>query len=291
MAVLRYVSDLHLERISRDLSKATFLRSLYNFDREKNTKYYLALVGDIGNPIGDARKRLIQFYNLIHPHYTKIFYVMGNHEYYCKEGYSMEYIRSKLKKSIKGFPKIVILDNESFEIENIRILGSTLWSRVDPKNEADVMKYINDYKMIHVSNDSEGDQCKINNHSRKITVQETNELNRIAREWLEKEIQSSDKPCIVLTHHAPLYSNITDKKYTCDPMYAGKSTNDAFHNDLDSFIKKPMIAWIYGHTHYVSSFTHNDVLILTNQKGYEFECTGYVGVKELDLVDEFVNSI
>lgn len=278
MAILRYVSDLHLERFKSNVDDISIIKSIYKFDRDKNCKYYLALVGDICNPIGEARKKLIRFFELIHEHYHEIFYILGNHEYYSKDKYNMTYIREKLDKAVRGFPKIKILDNDVVDIGDIRILGTTLWSHVSDNNKFAIEKYINDYKMIYVND-------------KNITTDVTNELNKTAREWLEKEINNSNKICVVLTHHAPLFSDLESKKLTCDKSYVGGVTNEAFHNDMNYLIRKPIVAWIYGHTHYVSTFKQNDVLIATNQIGYHGEFTGYKGVQEINLYQNFIDNI
>ncbi len=80
----------------------------------------------------------------------------------------------------------------------------------------------------------------------------------------------TDDPCIVLTHHAPMFS-VPEDKLCCDPMYVDSPCVNAFHNDLTRLIKSPICAWIYGHTHYANCFEENGVIIATNQLGYQEE--------------------
>src|SRR5690606_14563219 len=83
--------------------------------------------------------------------------------------------------------------------------------------------------------------------------------------------ETNFKKVIILTHHAPLFSDVKKQQYTASPQYVLSKNNFAFHNKLNSLIKKPIVAWIYGHTHYASKFILNDAIIATNQLGYKDE--------------------
>lgn len=259
--IMRYASDLHLEM--RPTITHPKLIPLWEFERADTDEYYLALLGDIGNPFN---KNLNLFLEKVSPIYKKIFYIAGNHEYYnfnVKPNQSKCQFERKLSEITGKFNNVVLMDNITDDLDGIKIIGSTLWSNVPPNDSEYIAYAINDYHLIK----KEG----LDNELTKITVADTNSWNLEAVAFIEKEISNTDDPCIVLTHHAPLFSDEKNNRYTADPKYLHGENNNAFHNDLLRFLKPPVSAWLYGHTHYTSSFNINDVIVATNQLGYSNE--------------------
>ncbi len=78
MIVLRYASDLHLQL--RSTINHVKLQPLWKIKKNNDTKLYLALLGDIGNPFNDNLN--LFFFQKIHPIYEKNIYLPCNHEYY-----------------------------------------------------------------------------------------------------------------------------------------------------------------------------------------------------------------
>ena len=62
--ILRYVSDLHLELL--DNINNDMLQSLWNFKKNSNDKYYLALLGDIGNPFPQNLQKFLEMVSSIY---------------------------------------------------------------------------------------------------------------------------------------------------------------------------------------------------------------------------------
>lgn len=119
-----------------------------------------------------------------------------------------------------------------------------------------IKKNINDYQMIYTE------------PNKLIRISDVNQLNKIAIEFIKSEIHSEETKCIVLTHHAPLFSDRSKRIFTADEKYINSMNNSAFHNNLINLIKSPIILWIYGHTHYRGKTNVNDVILWTNQLGY-----------------------
>lgn len=276
LRILRYVSDLHLElRSNIDHPK---LKPLWNQDSSEN-EYYLALVGDIGNPYHET---LELFLDLVSPKYRKIFYVPGNHEYYnyevipCrpKNDFDLE-----LEKLCHKYDNVILMNNSVYDLDGIKIIGSTLWSNI-PETHSDIITKINDYYLIK----------KIDHASLvPIDIDDTNQWNKQSIDFIESEIKDASDPCIVLTHHAPLFSDPTTERYTANPSYLDGDNNYAFHNDLSYLMKNPICAWIYGHTHYTSRFEYNGIIVTTNQLGYRHEDTHFNPYAYLDLDEIFMN--
>jgi len=219
----------------------------------------LALLGDIGNPF---TPELNSFFKEISPVYKQIFYVPGNHEYYNLPNFDMpkpkEEYEYKLSSICNSYPNISLLNNRSVMLDEFKIIGTTLWSHIDDSHCDEIEQTLNDYHLIK------------NSDGRKIIVADTNRWNKEAVEFISQEINNTphSTPCIVLTHHSPLFSNPDLGQYTAHPKYLNTSRNQAFHNNLHNLMKLPIVGWLYGHTHYTSSFDYNGVYIGTNQLGY-----------------------
>lgn len=260
MRILRYASDLHLELRTGILHPK--LTSYWDFKRSDKDKYYLALLGDVGNPY---QCNLNLFMQKVAPVYDKIFYIPGNHEYYnfnvnpnrCKIEFD-----TALETLCGSFDNVILLNNKTHQLDDIKIIGSTLWTKIPEDHRAYLSNAINDY---HLIKKMDGENLV------PINIDDTNSWNDESVEFIRTEIDNATTPCIVMTHHAPLFSDEITKRYTADPVYLNGKNNFAFHNNLMEMIKKPVTAWLYGHTHYAGSFKINDVLVATNQLGYQRE--------------------
>jgi hypothetical protein len=101
-------SDIHLE----------FYKS---FPKIKPTAEYLFLAGDIGII---TQPNFTNFFDYCSENWKHVFYVLGNHEYYNKKSYSK--LNTMYKTLFEKYNNIHLLDNSSYELDNIKIIGSTL---------------------------------------------------------------------------------------------------------------------------------------------------------------------
>ncbi len=259
--IMRYASDLHLELRSTIIHPK--LIPLWKFEKSDSDEYYLALLGDIGNPFN---QNLELFLEKVSPVYKKIYYIAGNHEYYnynVKPNRSKSRFHQKLIETMEKFNNVMFLDSKTDYLDGIKIIGTTLWSNVPPHDKEYITYAINDYHLIK----KEGFDGELT----KITVADTNSWNSEEIAFIEQQISNTNDPCIVLTHHAPLFSDKQNNRYTADPKYLNGENNNAFHNNLAHLLKPPVCAWLYGHTHYTNSFNINNIIVATNQLGYSSE--------------------
>ncbi|KAK5578520.1 hypothetical protein RB653_008192 [Dictyostelium firmibasis] len=279
--VFKYASDIHLEM--RDcLENMKKLKGIYEFEKKPNHRYFLALVGDIGSPI-KGEKLLLEFLKLCSNQYERVFYIAGNHEYYNQRDYTIFDIKSKLRELIENnkLSNVHFLDNEIYQLDEFRIIGSTLWSLVDPDNEFDVSRCLNDYRVINVPLEQMCDELP--DKIRKLEVGDTNRFHKNSVNFIKYNMGIRDRygpaadkntnqpPCIVLTHHAPQFNDHGNQTYTSHPKYQKSDRiGQAFSTDLSEIIKPPISVWIYGHTHFTTEYSYNNVKILANQHGYEF---------------------
>ncbi|AQN68447.1 calcineurin-like phosphoesterase [Saudi moumouvirus] len=281
MRILKYASDLHLEHLD-NIYKPKIIE-LWNFNTSEKDEYFLALVGDIGNPF---QKNLELFLENVSSKYSLVFYIPGNHEYYNldkNKQYDIEKFKKKLRKICYKFHNVVLMDNESYDLEDIKFIGSTLWSHVPIENSLQICRSINDYHLIKKKN--------IFNELEKINYNDTNKWNKESIDFIKKELANTNKPCIILTHHAPLFSDPINNCYTADPIYINSPNNFAFHNNLSEIITSPVILWIYGHTHYNGTFKYNNIPISTNQFGYYHEKIKFNSHSYYNLDDLIIKSL
>ena len=129
--IFQYYSDLHLEH-----------HNSFPIIKKIQTDYpeNLILAGDIGSPFTD------NYWNFLKEEskqFDKIFLICGNHEYYGSTIDQMnKYISRQLRLS--KLSNVYFLNNDVFEIGDIKIIGTTLWSEIPKKYEKDIVQYLYD---------------------------------------------------------------------------------------------------------------------------------------------------
>ena len=124
-------SDIHLE--------------FYNtFPKIPKLEDNLILAGDIGK-LNTVNYK--PFFDYCSSSWKKVFYILGNHEYYINKE-SIEETTNKYKQFFSNYNNIHLLNNSFVTIDNINIYGSTLWTK--PTKDFKVMKrYFNDYSKLN----------------------------------------------------------------------------------------------------------------------------------------------
>ena len=91
----------------------------------------------------------------------------------------------------------------------------------------------------------------------------------------KNEGKNKDKnEVIVVSHHAPLITGICHPRYLPKDKKTGKLDrcaygNYAFSSDLERLLGDPIVAWIFGHTHYRVQYQHpSGTIIAQNHLGY-----------------------
>lgn len=114
---------------------------LHRIEIDKNTDILL-VAGDVSENIDITLNVLSK---LPYPS----FYILGNHEPYGKDYYeTYERIRDFCEKSKNN---VIFLDNQTVEIDNYRIIGSSLWTNfenLDPFILESTWNALNDYRKI-----------------------------------------------------------------------------------------------------------------------------------------------
>jgi len=227
----------------------------------------LILAGDIGRPdIPTLSKFLLDQCQ----RFEHIFYVAGNHCFY--QGIYEQRLQ-QLRQLNSLHPRIHFLQQDSYLLpNNVRILGTTLWTHVRPISVATVSQRLNDYRCIGTLNEDK-------TSARAITVNDTNTWHDEQYAWLLQQIEMARhnrEHVVIITHHAPC-GRRSDTKATI---------NDAFVNDHHTDCVDPVRLWVYGHTHQSTNFTVNSTRILSNQLGYTHEQCGFRPNMQITLYDD-----
>lgn len=210
---------------------------------------YLLLAGDIGYPETQIYQ---DFMKQCSQKFKKVFYTSGNHEYYQHEcTKTMEEIETIIKDTCQKYDNIYFLQNDSYDFDDLKIVGSTLWSDVEI-NEMEESKNINDYSCIYTSKNM------------KLSVSDTIQMYNKNKEYIESVIKSSTKPVLVMTHYLPSYKMILP----CYDTYVGKSY---FASDLEYLFQEPLVAWVCGHSHGFNRILINHIPCIINGIGYPSE--------------------
>lgn len=98
---------------------------------------------------------------------------------------------------------IRVLDNDSCEFDNVRFLGTTLWTdfRLNGEGEA--------WFARQSAKRSIDDFTTIRNGDRRFTPEDSVGLHEISRAWLVDEMQKTfNGPTVVVTYHLPATPSI-----------------------------------------------------------------------------------
>lgn len=162
------------------------------------------------------------------------FIVLGNYDYYGHKIFNAYTILRKFLND--NFPTWQILQNEAYEFDNYRIIGSTFHTEIrgiilsDTDLVSQDLKNITNFKEV------------------KDPLEERNRYHLSDKNATRLLLDGSKKDTnIILTHFPPINTNITKDDYlsVCDRNYI---TN----NVLDMFTVKTLpdfLTWHYGHLH------------------------------------------
>lgn len=233
--IVQVQSDIHLEmpynrfnlNINEDAEVLVFCGDVFNFTI---VKHELTLLQKMFQTIK-----------------VPVIFVNGNHDYYTTNGESIQTIKDKYKKFFQN-TNVHMLDNESVTINGVKFIGSTLWSDFDGKDldpifTRDATRYLADFRYI-----------------KDFSLSACSNFNKIAREFLESELETGDEPKFVVSHFVPTY-NATAPKFLDDTM------NPYFMSSCDELISKADW-WAFGHTHTSFDFYQDGCHLICNPLGY-----------------------
>ena len=236
------LSDLHLEfaplePVLTDSDVLILAGDIFVIESLANEKY---------------RSRLDKFLYGISGHYDQIFSIAGNHEYY---GSNINGADDTIR-DIYSHYNIKFIQNEQYEYNGVNFIGTTLWTNVDPIRSFRIQESMSDYMVIR-------------NDNHKLNTNDTDQLNHSMRLYLEDQLNQTDMPCVVITHHAPSFNSISN--YYRRPE--NSLLNSAFANRMDDIMDKHdnIRLWAHGHVHSSFDYMINQTRVVCNPRGYPGE--------------------
>jgi predicted phosphohydrolase len=234
--ILQYCSDLHLEFREN--------KQFLNQHPLQPKGEVLILAGDIV-PFTEIDKRK-DFFDHISDNFKMTYWLPGNHEYYYSDASERSgTINEKIRDNI------FLVNNISFQHNDVRLIFSTLWSKISPANEWQIERSISDFQVI-----------KFKDHF--FSASNFNQLHSDSLDFIQKELaQYNTGKMVVVTHHVPTFLNFPSQ-------HKGSILNEAFAVELFPLIESSNIDyWIYGHHHSnTPDFNIGNTVLLTNQLGY-----------------------
>jgi Icc-related predicted phosphoesterase len=222
---IQVISDLHLEW-HKDYGKS-FIRHMPNDSID-----ILCVAGDL-----TAYPQVEWVLKELCNKFSKVIYILGNHEHYGSDFISINQMMERLSKSI---PNLYWLENKREIINGIPFIGATLWFAETP----DTHKHKH-----HLS-----DFGEIRNFE-PVVYHKSDE----SAKFLANNILKGD---IVITHHMPSYNSVV-------PQFKNSVLNSYFVRDMEQEIVtlEPAI-WIHGHTHISMNYIFHNTKVICNPFGY-----------------------
>jgi len=236
MMKIQYCSDLHLE---------------FSENQRFLARNPLQPVGDILVLAGDVvtfhdLKKRREFFDFVCDHYSAVYWVPGNHEYY---GGDISDKPSHLCEKLRD--NLFLVNNHSVVHGSVRLLFTTLWSRISPQHEWDIQRCISDFSTIRYG-------------GAKLTAHRFSLFHEESLSFLRNAIsEAKQDQVVVVSHHVPTLMNYP-------AVYKSSPLTEAFAVELFDLIADSEIeCWIYGHHHVnTPDFTIGKTRMLTNQLGY-----------------------
>ncbi|KAK8228422.1 Ser/Thr protein phosphatase [Phyllosticta capitalensis] len=237
------LSDLHLE-VGQQYS---------SFDIPASAPY-LILAGDIGR-LKDY-DAFLEFLRRQTERFKTVFLVLGNHEFYDISFEKGLEVARQLEQEPCLHNKLVLLHRRAHRIpdSSVTVLGCTLWSAIPEDARKAVAGAVSDFSKI--------ESWSVDRH---------NEAHEADVAWLRSQVESAakDDALLVATHHAPCL------QLTSSPRHVGSPWTSAFATDLLGSAVAASTAcwgavrvWVFGHTHYSTTFKVNGTRVVSNQRGY-----------------------
>lgn len=206
--------------------------------------------------------------NRLTKQYSKIVYVMGNHDHYNGRF-------SHSEATLRQFfgDRIELLQNQTTNHMGLEIVGTTLWTdfcAADPQAMSEAMWGMNDYRVI------------LHDDGYPIKAADTLDEHRIARGFIDQAVRHGTHKRLVVTHHAPSMISLHKK-------HKGGLLDYAYASDLEALAGHGnIVAWIHGHTHQNEDYIlPGNTRVFANQQGYYSENFNNFdpanGVMEIDV--------
>jgi hypothetical protein len=203
-----------------------------------------------------------------------LIYVPGNHDFYSEGDKKLRALNPALQTTyghqrlempaVASELGIILLDDAVTVIDDVRFIGSTLWSDFSARPGyvafdtavRDAARLMNDYKFIKVGKGRSRDR---------IRPGDTINAHKIARNFIEKALaEPFEGGTAVITHHAPSYRSLLGAGVQFAEM------DWCYASNLEHLMtgeNAPQI-WMHGHVHANRDFVVGETRVVANPRGY-----------------------
>ena len=186
--------------------------------------------------------------------YDRVFVLLGPHEGY---GRSWDETLRLVQAACQAAGSNVHFCNRStFEIGDIRILATTLWTDIDLALRYECSRLCYDFHLISIYNYE-------TQKERKLTPADTTRWHQLEQQWLRDELRKEPhRPTVILTHHAPSLVCLEPD------VFPTESSAQLSCSKLDDLFQDPVICWAYGCTHFPFDCKAGTTRLVSNPAGY-----------------------
>lgn len=187
--------------------------------------------------------------------------IAGNHEYFSEDVLTFDsQLLSWDNYDESTFTGLKVLQCSQFDVDEVRILGCTLWTDYQYEATAEtrdsVMSFMRDYRQINA-----GDAL----FSPEISMQ----IHAQQRAWLKQSLMDAhrgNKTVVVMSHHSVSPKSVS-------PKYAGMPSNAAFVTDFSHWMHQEWAPtlWVHGHTHEAFDYVEGNTRVVVNPRAYPGE--------------------
>ncbi|MCJ1230842.1 hypothetical protein MMC12_007516, partial [Toensbergia leucococca] len=195
--------------------------------------------------------------------FNHVYLILGNHEFYGLTRQAGLEAVAKLQAEPCLQSRLTILNRQRVDIsEEVTLLGCTLHSHILPEARAIVEAKISDFRKIS-----------------DWTVDEHNKEHLLDLDWLRSEVASIEenepkRRVIIATHHAPSYANTTNPAFEQSPWGSAFCTSILESKAEEHWLHARCLRyWIFGHTHWTCQFLSKNIVVVSNQRGYDRDPT------------------
>ncbi|MDO8521292.1 MAG: DUF45 domain-containing protein [bacterium] len=253
---LRIMSDIHLEFAP--------LNNLPELATDKDG--ILILAGDVC-PYNSRDFLLIPFLRAMSLRFSKVLYVLGNHEFYGYGSLTLGY--RKVRQLIRDakIKNVHLLQDRTLTIGTTAFIGATLWTDFDKRDPNSMLlasRRMADFGEI-LCHTSLGESRRIN----PVDIYEAHQKSRRYIFRTVKKQRALGKKTVVIVHHG--VSTLSVHK-----RFAGDRINGSFVSDLSEEILDtgPNLI-IHGHIHDPVDYMIGNTRVVANPRGYPGENTAW----------------
>jgi len=208
------------------------------------------------------RKKYIRFIEEELSKYEEVYILKGNHEYFNLFWEDANRILLNFLEKYDKKKHIKLLDNSSVLIEDVLFIGSTLWATYGygTINEIAIQNRMPDLTFIKTRDYYNNDNFESQMYGRKIKPIELFNAHLYSINYIRQELMhNQNRPCVVLTHHAPSYLARTESSNLDETFVSNQ------HEIIDNYLPA---MWVYGHLHENRRFYIGKTLLVSNCRGY-----------------------